>query len=128
MSFISIIKKIGTVGLGIEHLASPILAATVPGFAAIDAIVQRVQAAILTIEATSPMDGQGKIKSDATVADFNAALDIAQQVAAARGKRLEYDAAALQAAINAQVEAYNNFAKLKASFHEVDLPPKEQPK
>ncbi len=128
MSFTSILQKIGQVGqviAGIEHTAAPWLA-LIPGaapiVATVDAIVARVQATIATVEANNPVEGQGKIKADATIADFQAGLELTQQLLRTQGKTLTYDQGELQAGINAQVEAYNHFAALKASFKTVDLP------
>lgn len=133
MSFISILTKIGQVGsavAGVEKTAGPLLdliPGVAPWRAVVDGIVSRVQSAIVTVEANNPVS-DGKLKSDATIADFQAGLALTQQILAAQGKTLVYDQAALQAAINAQVEAYNQFAKLKASFQTVDLPkPGAQP-
>src|SRR6185437_2964590 len=79
VSFISILKTV----LGIEHTIAPFLS-VIPGVGSIvvgvDAIVQRVQAAIGTVEASNPGDGQGSLKAPAVIADFNAGLDLTQQV------------------------------------------------
>ena len=115
MSFISILKTV----LGIEHTIAPFLS-VIPGVGSIvvgvDAIVQRVQAAIGTVEASNPGDGQGSLKAPAVIADFNAGLDLTQQVLALKGEKLAYDPAKLQDAIDKQVAAYNAFAALKSSF------------
>lgn len=120
MSFISILKKIGSVVIGAEHIVAPVVETLVPSLsgpiAAVDGIFQRVQATITTLEANNPSDGQGAIKSAAVVADFQSGLDLTQQILSVEHKKLSYDGAALQAAINAQVAAYNAFATLKASF------------
>lgn len=112
MSFISVVKKI----LGVEHAVAPLLGAFVPGIAIFDSIVTRVQNAIGTFEVNIPKDGSGAIRSEAVVNDFEASLEVTKAIAAAEGKKLVYDDAALQRGINAQVTAYNEFAAVKASF------------
>lgn len=118
MSFSSVLKKI----IGIEHAIAPIANIFVPGFAQVDAIVSRVTNAVITIEQNDPRDGQGAIKAQAVMADFAAGLEVAQAVSHARGKLLVYDADALKLAIDSQVAMLNAMAKVKASFHEIDLP------
>ena len=118
MSFLSILKTIGTTVLGIEKTAAPILE-LIPGISGpvqvIDGIFQRVQQAIQTVEQTSPVAG-GQLKSGIVIQDFQAGLSLAQSILALEGKQVTYDASALQDAINSQVAAYNAMAKLKASF------------
>jgi hypothetical protein len=120
MSFISILKKIGSVTIGAEHIVAPVIEAAVPAIsgpvAALDGIFQRLQATIATVEANNPTDGQGGIKAQAVTADFQSGLDLTQQILALKGEKLTYDASALQSAIDAQTAAFNAFAKLKASF------------
>lgn len=117
MSFISILKTIA----GVEHSIAPVLS-LIPGVGnivvAVDPIVQRIQSAIGTVEANSPEvpGGQGGLKAPLVVADFEAGLELTRQVLAQKGEKLSYDTAALQDAIDKQVDAYNAFAKLKASF------------
>lgn len=126
MSFISILKTIGSVFLGIEHVAAPIAEALIPAaapvIAEIDSIFSRLQSAITTVEAQSPVGTAGAVKSDVVTQDFNASLGVAQSVLAMAGKQLSYDTAALQTAINAQVAAYNAMAAVKASFKVIDVP------
>ena len=126
-SFITILKKVGSVLLGVEHLAAPIAEIAFPQFAGaiaeVDSLTGRLQNAITTVEANSPVGTDGSLKSAAVIADFNAAIGLAQSVAGFAGKQISYDAGALQAAINAQVNAYNAAAALKASFHMVDIVP-----
>lgn len=120
MSFISIIKTI----VGVEHAITPILS-VIPGVGSIatgiDAIAQRLIGGIATAEANNPADGQGGIKAAAVVSDFQAGLELTQSVLAIEHKKLEYDAAMLQTAINAQVAAFNAMAALKASFRVTSL-------
>lgn len=115
MSFLSVIKTI----VGVEHAVTPLLS-VIPGVGSIavgvDAVVQRIMSSVATVEANNPADGQGGVKAPAVIADFNAGLELTQQVLAIKGEKLTYDPAALQDSINAQVSAFNAFAKLKASF------------
>ncbi len=121
MSFISILKKIGTVALGIEHVASASgLGSLIPGFAMIDPIFQSIANGVVRIEANNPLT-PGADKASAVTQDFAAGLDTFQQILAARKEKLTYDAVALQAAIDAQVAAFNAMAKVKASFAIVPL-------
>jgi hypothetical protein len=126
MSFISILKTIGSTLLGIEHVAVPIADALLPAadpiIAEVDTLFGRLQNAITTVEANSPVGTAGTLKSDIVTQDFNASLGVAQSVLAMAGKQLSYDTAALQTAINAQVTAYNAMAALKASFKVIDVP------
>src|SRR4051812_46303335 len=105
MSFINILKRIGGVALGIEQVASPLLAIAVPGagpaLAMVDGIVQRVLNTIATVEANNPIAGNGQLKSAAVIADFQASIDLAQNIANLQGKTLQYDVPALQKAIDA---------------------------
>ena len=128
MSFGGIFKAIGKglkVALNVEHEFAPFLAG-IPGLGiltTVDSFVTHTQAAIVAAEAIHPGDGQGAVKSTAVIDTFNAGMEIAQDIAKTHGKVLAWDTTALQAAINAQVEAYNQFAKVKASFREVDPQP-----
>lgn len=126
MSFISILKKIGTVALGIEHVAAPILSATIPGaagiFTIVDGFVSRIQSTIQTVEVNNPITAQGQAKAGAVIADFESGLELANAALALDKKVFVYDKVALQTAIDSQVAAFNAFAVLKASVHVVPLP------
>ncbi len=126
MSFLSILRKIGTVTLGIEHAAGPIIGALYPPLAQplaqLDGLFQRLQSTVMTVEQNNPVDGSGALKAAAVKADFAAGLQTTQDVLALTHKKLTYDEALLQQAIDAQVLAYNTMAKVKASFKVVDLP------
>lgn len=125
MSFLSVFKTIGKGLLAAEHVAAPLASTIFPQFAPIigkiDGLFGTTQAAIITAEANNPLDGQGGLKLTAVTNDFNAALAEMQSILAITGKQLTYDAAALDAAVSAQVAAYNAFAKVKASFKIADL-------
>jgi hypothetical protein len=127
MSFVGILKKVGTILVGVEHIAAPIVGVAFPALAGpiglIDNVFQKLQNTIITVENNNPVTGQGQLKADAVVNDFNAGLDLTQQVLALKGEMLTYDSAALQESITSQVAAYNAMAKLKASFKVVAKSP-----
>lgn len=120
MSFVNILKKVGTILVGVEHVAAPVAAVVFPQFAGpiglLDSFVTKIQGTIVTVENNNPLDGQGQVKQDAVINDFNAGLDLFQQTLALRGETLTYDQALLKDFIDNQVAAYNAAAKLKASF------------
>ena len=120
MSFISILKQIGGIVIGAEHIVAPVAEAILPSLsgpiAALDGIFQRLQASIATAEVNNPASGQGSAKAPAVVADFERGLELTQTVLAIEKKKLVYDGAQLAAAITAQVAAFNAMAALKASF------------
>ncbi len=126
MSFWDVLKKVGRAVAGIEHTVAPIVEMALPQFAPeiamLDGWVNRVHSAVITVEHNLPGDGQGGIKQNAVIADFEAGIDITNAVLAQRGKMLQYDNGALQTAINSFVAAYNALATVKQSFKEVDLP------
>lgn len=86
----------------------------------IDNLFGTTQAAIIQVEQNNPM-GNGQLKQAQTVDAFEAGLAEMQSILALSNKKLEYDDGALKDAINAQVDAYNKFSKVKASFKVVDL-------
>ena len=126
MSFWTALKKFGAVAANVEHVAAPIASVLFPQFAPVigqlDGWVARIHTNILTLEQNNPVDGQGKLKSDAVIADFNAGLDITQTYLATKGKMLTYDKDKLQSAIAHFAQGYNDLAEVKKSFKEVDLP------
>ncbi len=126
MSFLGILKKIGTVALGIEHVAAPILGGlyppAAPWLAKLDNAAQLLLGSVVATENNNPKDGQGGIKSEAVNADLNAYLDTMNAGLAFANKQIVDDKALRQEAINASVAAFNTMAKWKASFKTVDLP------
>ena len=54
MSFISILKKVGTILVGVEHIAAPFVSAAFPALAGpiglVDNIFQKLQNTIITVE------------------------------------------------------------------------------
>lgn len=125
MSFLSILKRIGSVALNIEHTAVPIISALDPALAPllgrIDGWVTRVQGAVLTVEANNPVDGQGQVKLQAVIADFEAGLSIANAIAGGHGKKIAYDQAKFNESVGHLVSFYNGMGEVKSSFKEVDL-------
>ena len=120
MSFISIFKKVGTILVGVEHIAAPIASTMFPALAGpiglLDNVFQKIQNTIITVENNNPITGNGQLKADATINDFNAGLDLTQQILALKGEKLTYDMQLLQEVIANSVASYNSMAKLKASF------------
>jgi len=119
--FLGILKKIGTVALGISQnpLVDTALHAFIPGYSRIDPLLEALQNNIITVEQNTTTEN-GQLKAQAVKNEFYAYLNTFQEALAASGKKLIHDDALLQAAIDAQVLAYNNMAKLKASFKIVD--------
>jgi len=122
MSFLSILKTIGTDALKIEPIAAAAVSLVNPALANLmNGISGKIQGAVTNAELTITQAKSGGIKADAVVADFESGLSIAQEVLAAEGKAITYDPVALQTAINNQVAAFNAAATLKASFKIVPL-------
>jgi len=123
MSFISILKKVGGAILGIEHTAEPIIKVLVPGAAPIlailDPIFARLDNAIKTVELNAAPGVTGVDKAQAVIADFEAGLEVAQEIAAADGHAITYDKAELQAGIDSLVAGYKHLAAVKASIKTV---------
>lgn len=105
----------------IESAIKFVLPQTAPIWAILDPIIQRIPNAVVTAEATAPDGTLGSVKSDAVFADFESGLELTNSVLAAKGETLAYDKVALQAAINAQVEALKQMASVKASIHIVPI-------
>lgn len=125
MSFLSIFKAIGKGLVVTEHVAAPIVSTAFPQFAPwinkIDTLFGTTQAAIIQVEQNNPA-GEGQLKQAQTVDAFEAGLAEMQSILALSNKHLEYDDGKLKEAINAQVDAYNKFAAVKASFKVVEGP------
>jgi len=116
-SFLTVLKKVGSVAATVEHTVAPIAEFVLPQFASaiagVDSMVQKVQTSILTAETTGATGDQ---KANAVIADFEAGLVAVQEFAAAAGYKASYDTAALNDAISAFVLAYNKLATVKASY------------
>jgi hypothetical protein len=126
MSFLSILKRIGSAAVTVEHVAAPVASVVMPQFASeiaiADGMFVRLQNSILTVEANNPVDTDGTLKEQAVINDFVASLGLTQAGLALKGKMVSYDDAALRKAIASQVSAYNAMAAVKASFTIVDIP------
>jgi len=127
VSFLSVLKKIGSVAFGIEHVAVPIIAGVDPALAPIltkvDNWLSRTQTAVQSAEVTYTQAKSGGLKSNAVLQDFENGLQTAQDALAVAGKTIQYDPAEYQKVINDFVQAYNDAAAFKASWKIVDLPP-----
>ena len=108
------LKIVGKSVLAIAPLAGEVISIVNPPLGMlIIGIGGRISSAIADAEQTITEAKQGQLKSQAVIADFQTALQIAQQIT---GKNISYDPVALQAAIDAQVAALNAFAALKGSI------------
>jgi hypothetical protein len=126
VSFLSVLKKIGTVALGIEHVAVPIVALADPALAPfltkLDGWLSRTQTAVQQAEVTFTDAKAGGLKQDAVIKDFENGLAMAQDALAVTGKTIQYDSAMYQKVIADFVTAYSDAAAFKASWKIVDLP------
>src|ERR1700729_3197853 len=104
MSFLSVLKKIGTVALGIEHVAVPIISSVDPALAPIltklDGWITRTQTAVQSAEVTYTEAKAGGLKSNAVLQDFENGIQTAQDALAVAGKTIQYDAAQYQKVIS----------------------------
>src|ERR1035441_7764718 len=87
MSFLSIIKTIGTDVLGVEKVAEPIVEQILPASIPVFNIFDKITGAVKTAEVGMP-GASGAAKSSAVMADFNDALALAQQILAQNGQAL----------------------------------------
>ena len=126
MSFLSVLKKIGSVALGIEHVAVPIVSLADPALAPfltkLDGWLSRTQTAVQQAEVTFTDAKAGGLKQDAVIKDFENGLATAQDALAVTGKTIQYDVAQYQKVIQDFVTAYNDAAAFKATWKIVDLP------
>ncbi len=127
MSFLSVLKKIGSVALGIEHVAVPIISvadpAVAPFLAKLDGWLSRTQTAVQSAELTFTDAKAGGLKQDAVIKDFEDGLTTAQDALAVMNKTIQYDKAAYEKVIADFVTAYTDAAAFKASWKIVDLVP-----
>ena len=126
MSFLSVLKKIGTVALGIEHVAAPIISVADPALAPfitkLDGWLSRTQTAIQSAEVTITDAKAGGLKQAAVIQDFQDGIQTAQDALAVTGKTIQYDTVEYQKVIADFVTAYNDAAAFKATWKIVDLP------
>jgi hypothetical protein len=127
MSFLSVLKKIGTVALGIEHIAVPIISAADPAvgplLAKLDGWLSRTQTAVQSAELTFTDAKAGGLKQAAVIQDFENGLQTAQDALAVMGKTIQYDKTQYEKVIADFVTAYSDAAAFKASWKVVDIPP-----
>ncbi len=127
MSFLSVLKKIGSVALGIEHIAVPIISAADPAIAPflakLDGWLSRTQTAVQSAELTFTDAKAGGLKQAAVIQDFENGLQTAQDALAVMGKTIQYDKAQYEKVIADFVTAYSDAAAFKASWKVVDIPP-----
>lgn len=131
MSFLSVLKKIGTVALGIEKVAVPVLSVADPALAPfltrLDGWLSRTQTAVQQAEVTITDAKSGGLKQAAVIQDFENSLQTAQDALAVTGKTIQYDAALYQKVIADFVTAYNDAALFKATWKIAELPPPATP-
>ena len=122
VSFLSVLKKIGTV---VTHTAVPIGSLLYPPagpyLVKIDDAVQHLLGSVIATEENNPSDGLGSLKSDAVNANLNGYIDTMNAGLALANKKVQDDPTLRQEAINAAVASFNAAAKWKASFKVVDL-------
>jgi len=127
MSFLSVLKKIGSVAIGIEHIAVPIISAADPAIAPflakLDGWLARTQTAVQSAELTFTDAKAGGLKQSAVIQDFDNGLQAAQDALAVMGKTIQYDKALYEKVIADFVTAYSDAAQFKAAWKIVDLPP-----
>lgn len=125
MSFVSILKKVGSVLLGAEKIAEPIIddlyPPAAPWLARLDNLTQTVQASVIQTEVASPA-GDPAAKSANVISDIDSYFSVMNAGLALAGKTVTDDPTLRQAAINATVAAFNADAAWKATFKITDLP------
>lgn len=105
---------VGKDALAIAPIAGGAIGLVNPAAGAlITGIAGRLNASILTVEQTVDEAKNGQLKSDTVVSDFQSGIALAQEIT---GKTITYDQAALKAAIDQQVAAFNALAALKSSI------------
>jgi hypothetical protein len=131
MNFFSVLKKIGQVALGIEHVAVPLVEiadpTTIPALSRLDNWVNRISAGVVTVEAQVAQAKAGGLKSASVVADVQNGLADLNSGLALVGKTVQYDPAELQKVVDAFAAAYNQAATFKQGWKIVDLPPAPPP-
>lgn len=125
MSFWNVLKKIAVGAVKAEQAALPLINLIDPALGTIlsklDPVFAKVITTVAVVEMNNPLDGQGQIKSNAVIADFEAGLATTQSVLALKNEKLTYDDAALQKTISDFANGYNGLAAVKQSFKIVPL-------
>ncbi len=127
MSFLSVLKKIGSVALGVEHVAIPLLEAADPALAPAlviaDGWFTRTFKAVASAETLITAAKSGGLKQAAVVQDFELGFQATQDALAVASKTMQYDINQYKAVSDAFTAAYNAAAAFKATWKIVDLPP-----
>lgn len=125
MSFISVLKKIATVGVSVGRLAIPLGSMLYPPAAPwlikIDDAVQHLFASVIATEENNIKDGQGAVKAESVNGDINSYIDTMNAGLAFVNKKVVDDPVLRKGAIDAAVASFNAAAKWKASFKPVDI-------
>jgi hypothetical protein len=120
-------KKVGTVVIGVEHVAVPIIEIAEPQLKPlldkVDGWINRTQAAVLSLEATVTQAKAGGIKEASVVADFENGLSTAQAALAIEGKTIQYDTELYKKVVADFVAAYNDAKLFRDGWKVVDIPP-----
>lgn len=126
VNFFSILKKAGSMVLGIEHVAVPLLSiadpALAPALSKLDTWVTRLTNGVVTVEAQVQQAKAGGFKQDAVVADVQNALADLNSGLALMGKTIQYDPAELPKLVKMSADFYNEVANFKSNWKIVDLP------
>lgn len=126
MSFLSVLKKIGQVAVGIEHVAVPVISVADPALAPyltkLDGWIAKTQTAIQQAEITITQAKAGGMRQAAVIQDFENSLQTAQDALAVEGKTIQYNVDLYKKVIDDFVLAYNDAATFKATWKIVDLP------
>jgi len=79
----------------------------------ITGLAGRINSAIVSVEQTITDEKAGVLKAQTVIADFKNGLSIAEEIT---GKTFNFDEAALQSAIDAQVAAHNAMGTFKQTI------------
>lgn len=124
MSFLGTITNIGKTLLQVA--SNPLVESGISMWnPAVGVIWKRVASSIVNIEAAHAAAGKtgtGADKLAFVTTDFEESISVTQEILRSQGKSFTYDTGALKEAIDAQVMAYNAFARVKASFKITDVP------
>jgi hypothetical protein len=119
MSFVSIVRKILGVAMIVEHDAAPLAETLFPSFSpeisAFDSLVTMLTGSIAKQEVQTP-NAAGEAKKTAVISDFDSQLKPINNLLQVTGYQVSYDSAALSAATDAFVAAYNQTAVLRQSI------------
>lgn len=119
-------KKLGSVMIGVERVAIPILEVAEPGWAPllakVDGWINRTNVAVISAEHTITDAKAGGLKQAAVIQDFENGLETAQAALAVAGKTIQYDTEQYKKVVDSFVAAYNSAAAFKATWKIVDLP------